>query len=332
MVTLKTESLSCTIQTLGATLSHLCVEDGKGVIRDVVLGFDEVSGYKTPKNRFFGATVGRVANRIEGGKFDLHNKQYQLAVNNGPNALHGGLVGFGQREWTVVSQDDASVTLRYVSADGEEGYPGELTIEVAYSVKDKALRIDYRAWLSGADNVPSTIVNLTNHSYFNLSGQPKSIIDDHLFHFIADRYLPLDNTSVPLGTIEPTANLPLDLTQRQKLNGKIQKLGMGFDHCYVLKEQADGQLKHAATVECDGLTMKYSTTEPGFQFYTANYLDASNQSGKLAHKFNNCSQWCGFCLESQRFPDAINKKSWAPTVVLERGKEYRQTTIYEFSH
>jgi aldose 1-epimerase len=318
------------IITYGAILTELDVPDRDGKLGDVVLGFDNLKDY-LEKNPFFGAIAGRVANRIAKGKFTLDGKEYKLAVNNGPNALHGGLKGFDKVVWKTEPEevrDGAAVKLTYVSKDGEEGYPGNLTATVVYTLtNDNALRIDYTATTDKA-----TPVNLTNHTYFNLAGAKSEDILDHELMIAADKYTPADDTLIPTGEIKPVKNTPIDFTKPRRIGERIDQLkdypGGGYDHNFVLNNsgKAEPALAARASDPKTGRMMEMYTTEPGVQFYTGNYLDGklTGQGGAVYKKH------AGFCLEAQHFPDAVHHDNF-PSIVLKPGETYKQTTIYKFS-
>ncbi len=315
------------IITYGAILTELTAPDRNGKWDDVVLGFDNLDGY-LKGHPFFGATVGRVANRIAKGKFTLDGKDYTLFVNNGPNALHGGKKGFDKVVWRAESrpnQDGPSVTFTYKSADGEEGYPGNLTASVTYTLtNDNSLRLDYRATTD-----KPTPVNLTNHTYFNLAGAQAKDILDHEIMFNADRYTPADETLIPTGEIRAVQGTPLDFTQPMKIGARIDQLKPnpgGYDHNIVLKDGAGLKFAARASEPASGRILEMHTTEPGVQFYTGNFLDGKVKGkGGVAH-----GKHAAFCLEAQHFPDSVNHPSF-PTTILKPGETYHQTTVYKFS-
>lgn len=323
-----TAGMTAKIMTYGAILTELDVPDRDGKAADVVLGFDNLKDYLAG-HPYFGATVGRVANRIAKGKFTLDGKEYKLAVNNGPNALHGGLKGFDKVVWTAVpvaTPDGAAVIFKYVSKDGEEGYPGNLTATVVYTLtNENALRLDYTAKTDKA-----TPVNLTNHTYFNLAGAKAGDILGHEMTLFADRYTPVDDTLIPTGEIKPVKATPLDFTKAARIGERIGQLKGepgGYDHNYVLNSEGK-ELALAARVHeaKSGRTMEMWTTEPGVQFYTGNFLDGKQTGrGGVVYKKHG-----GFCLEAQHFPDSVNHANF-PSVILKPGQTYRQTTIYKFS-
>ena len=317
------------VMTYGALLTELHVPDRTGTFADVVLGFKSLDRYEG-NHPYFGATVGRVGNRIAKGKFKLNGQEYTLATNNGPNHLHGGVKGFDKRVWRsqiVPATDGVSVKFTYVSADMEEGYPGELTATVTYTLTNRnELRLDYTATTD-----KPTIVNLTNHSYFNLAGEGQGDILGHELMLMADRYTPVDDTLIPTGEIASVRGTVMDFTRFTPIGSRIKQVPgsepVGYDHNYVLN-QGGGVLALSATVRepGSGRVMDVLTTEPGVQFYTGNFLDGSI-TGKagVAYKRN-----FGFCLETQHFPDSINHPNFPP-VVLQADRTYKSTTVYRFS-
>lgn len=311
------------VMTYGATLIELQVPDRSGDLGDVVLGFSTVEPYLAG-HPFLGSIAGRFANRIGSGRFELDGKSYQLATNNGPNHLHGGLKGFDKRVWSLELGRGASATFRYTSEDGEEGYPGRLDVAVTYSLTDdNRLVLEYLATCDAA-----TIVNLTNHTYFNLAGS--GTILDHEMLMTAGQYTPSDSTLLPTGEIAPVAGTPLDFTTRRRIGDRVDQVGAdptGYDHNFLVPA-GDGSPTLAAEVSepTTGRVMRLYTTEPGFQFYTGNFLDGK-LTGKAGHVL---AKHAGLCLEAQHYPDSPNKPSF-PSCVLRPGQEYRQTTVYAFS-
>jgi aldose 1-epimerase len=312
----------------GATLGELHVPDREGRFADVVLGFDSEADYYGPDNLYFGCTTGRFANRISGGRFTLDGREHQLALNNGPNHLHGGpKQSLAKVDWvgTLVPGSEPAVKFRYTSSAGEEGYPGTLAVEVGYSLTSAGgVRIDY----SATTDEP-TIINLTNHSYFNLSGHGEPTILDHEITIHADQYTPKDSTGIPTGEIATVDGTPLDFRKPHKLGARINDLPAdntdGYDHNYVLRGAA-GKLRPVAEVvdASSGRRMRVLTDQPGMQLYTGNFLwGATCKGGKVYAKRS------GLCLETQHYPDSPNKPQF-PTTVLRPGETYRQVCIYEF--
>jgi aldose 1-epimerase len=319
------------ITNYGGIVVSLMVKDRSGKSGDIVLGFDSLSSYikDTP---YFGALIGRYGNRIGKGEFQLGGVKYKLAVNNGANHLHGGLKGFDKVVWSVdetASVPGETLVLTYVSKDGEEGYPGNLTVRVVYSVtSNNELKIDYSASTDKA-----TVVNLTNHSYFNLTGSVRGSIMDLELFIDAGRFTPVDSGLIPTGELRNVAGTPMDFTTPTPIGARmndnyeqLQKAG-GYDHNWVLNKPL-GSLGLAARAfdNTSGRIMEVLTTEPGLQFYSGNFLD-----GTLVGKGGmRCQHRSGFCLETQHYPDSPNKPDF-PTTVLEPGKTYTSTTVYRFS-
>jgi len=327
--------MTAKVITYGATLTELSVPDKAGTNADVLLGFDDIKGFESKGNPFFGCIVGRYANRIAGGKFTLDGTEYKLAKNNGPNHLHGGIKGFDKVLWEhtgyINKAGSTGVTLRYVSPDGEEGYPGKLTATVTYELtKDNELKITYEAKTDKA-----TPINLTNHAYFNLDGQAAGSILDHQVTLFADKYTPVDGTLIPTGKIEPVKATPYDFRKSKKISASIGELKGdpkkgdpgGYDINYVINGGGK-KLALAARVvgPKSGRVMEMLTTEPGVQFYTGNFLDGTvkGKGGAVYGKHT------GFCLEAQHFPDSPNQKGF-PSTILRPGETYRQRTVYRFS-
>ncbi len=327
--------MSVKIMTYGATVQSLTVPDKAGTPGDVVLGFDAVADYEK-SSPYFGATVGRYANRIAGGKFTLDGKKYQLAVNNGPNTLHGGKVGFDKVVWSatpVTRPTLARLILRHLSPDGDENYPGALSVQVVYTLSDEnALQIDYTATAT-----KDTVVNLTNHSYFNLAGQGEGTVLDHSLTLNADKFTPIDKTLIPTGQLTPVAGTALDFRTPHPLGARIGAQdsqivnGGGYDHNFVLNKPAAGRKAlpaFAARVSCprSGRVLTVYTDQPGIQLYTGNFLDGTlpGKAGKTYPKHG------AFCLETQHFPDSPNHPRF-PSTELKPGQTLRSTTVYQFS-
>ena len=316
------------ISTYGGTLVSLMVPDKDGKMGDVVLGFDDVTGYTGPDfrkaNPYIGALIGRYGNRIKNGKFTIDGQAYQVGVNNGPNSLHGGKVGYDQKIWQAeagTSADGQSLTLKYLSKDGEEGYPGNLQITVVYTLTDaNALRIDYTAITDKA-----TPVNLTNHAYFNLSHGTSKDILKHEVTLPADRYTVVDAGLIPTGELRPVKGTPFDFTTPHAIGERFAQVPGGYDHNWVLNT-ATGQ-HSAATVfdPASGRTLEVTTDQPGIQFYTGNFLDGSLK-GKGGTEYG---KHAGFCLETQHFPDSPNQPKF-PSTLLKPGETYRTTSTYTF--
>ncbi|KAJ8393207.1 hypothetical protein AAFF_G00062790 [Aldrovandia affinis] len=320
---LKSQNVTVEIISLGCIITSLKTKAKNGEIDDIVLGFDTLEGYRR-NPRYFGAVVGRVANRIAGGKFAIDGKEYQLAVNNGPNALHGGLRGFDKVIWASEGRTNG-VRLSLSSPDGEEGYPGELRAAVTYSLLGDTLTVQYHAHSSQA-----TPINLTNHSYFNLAGHGTPDVYDHEVSIQADAYLPVDDTMIPTGEVRPVDGSPFDLRRPVLIGQALKEVpGPGFDHNFCLsspgdpkKERPCARVHHPES----GRVLEVSTSQPGVQFYTANFLDGSLR-GKGGATYPKHSS---FCLETQNWPDAVNKPHF-PDALLRPGEEYSHTTRFTFS-
>jgi aldose 1-epimerase len=320
------------ILTYGGVITSIRVPDRNGAFANVVLGCSSIADYET-KSAYFGALIGRYGNRLGNGTFTLEGATYNVPVNNGPNGLHGGLKGFDKQVWTgKEAQVDAGVGLEltYVSADGEEGYPGTLSVTVTYTLTDdNGLRIDYRATTDG-----TTVVNLTNHSYFNLAGNGAGAIYDHILQLNADHYTPVDSTLIPTGEIAPVQGTPFDFRAAKRIGTGIRSgheqivFGRGYDHNLVLNHQSEGTLDLAARVyePTSGRVMNVYTTEPGVQFYTGNFLDGSvvGSSGGMYRMGD------ALCLETQHYPDSPNKPNF-PSTTLTPGQTHQSTTIYQFT-
>jgi aldose 1-epimerase len=322
------KGMKAAIITYGAILSELLVPDGAGKPADVVLGFDDLKGYLGNPS-YFGSNVGRVANRVAKGKFTLDGKQYTLAINNGPNALHGGKQGFDKKVWKVVPAEAVggqAVKLQYVSPDGEEGYPGQLTATVQYTLTDNnELKIDYTATTDKA-----TPVNLAHHSYFNLGGHNAGDILGHEVMINADQITPTDDTLIPTGELKSVRGTPFDFTTATAIGKRIGELKGepgGYDVNYVLRGGSNKEPVLAARVTDpkSGRVMEVLTTEPGLQFYTGNFLNGT-EKGKGGAVYKKHS---GFCMEAQHFPDSVNQPKF-PSVILKPGETYKQTTVYKF--
>jgi aldose 1-epimerase len=320
------------ITNLGGILVALKVPDRNGNAADLVLGYDSVDRYFDDKF-YFGAIIGRYANRIARGQFKLGGVTYILARNNGENHLHGGARGFNKAVWeaTDCSKDGTSVLqLDYLSKDGEEGYPGNLKVRVVYTLSDQnELRIDYTATTDR-----ETIVNLTNHPYFNLAGHDAGNILQHQITLFADKYTPTDSTLIPTGEFRSVEGTPFDFRNEAVIGARIQQkdeqliLGKGYDHNWILNDSHEGAIKLAARVHepSSGRVLEVFTTEPGIQFYSGNHLDDAIH-GKGSHIYS----WRdAFCLEPQHFPDSPNHSEF-PSTVLKPGAGYRSTTVYKFS-
>jgi len=320
------------ITTYGGILTEMHVPDADGNVRDIVLGFENIDGY-LEGHPYFGAIVGRVANRIEKGKFALDGRTYELAVNNGPNHLHGGIKGFDKAVWDAEPTESSSgpaLKLTYLSEDGEEGYPGNLKLTVIYALTHENELVVQMS----AETDKATPVNIANHSYWNLAGQGSGDILGHTLFINADRYTPTDDTLIPTGDIEPVEGTPYDFKKPKRIGKEIGKIEGhpelndpgGYDINFVLNEKP-GELKLAARVfdPGSGRTMEVYTSEPGVQFYSGNFLDGT-LTGKDGAVYDIHS---GFCLETQHYPDSINKPDW-PSVVLRPGETYNHVMVHKF--
>jgi aldose 1-epimerase len=322
------KGVAAAITNYGGIIVSLKVPDRTGQMADVVLGYDALDGYLTA-HPYFGAIIGRYGNRIGKARFTLNGVEYKLASNDGENSLHGGTKGFDKALWKAREVDGGKgLELTYLSKDGEEGFPGNLATTVTYSLNDEnELKIDY-----GATTDKDTVVNLTNHSYFNLAGQGEGDILGHLVTIYADRFTPVDAGLIPTGELKPVEGTPFDFRAPRAIGARIGDkdeqllLGRGYDHNFVVNRTGEGLTLAARVAEPNsGRVLEVFTTEPGIQFYTGNFLDGTirGKGGKVYR------QRYGFCLETQHFPDSPNKPSF-PSVVLKPGQTYRSTTIYKF--
>lgn len=336
MYTLQVPSgMTAKIIDWGATLVSLEVPDRNGKLEDVTLGFDKAEPY-TGASPYMGATVGRYANRIALGKFTLDGQEYTLKVNNPPNSLHGGIAGFDKQMWTTSGPKgetieggggSASITFTYTSKDGEEGFPGNVTCSITYTLTDKnELRMEYTATTDKA-----TPINLTNHAYWNLAGATSGLkIVNHVLQINAEKYTPTDDTFIPTGELAPVEGTPVDFREPHAIGERIAEIPGtpgGYDHNFAI-DGAIGTLREAAIVKDpgSGRVMKVLTTEPGLQFYTGNFLD-----GTLTGKDGTVYQKnTAFCLEAQKYPDSPNKPNF-PTSIVRPGETYKQTTVHQFS-
>jgi aldose 1-epimerase len=319
-------NMSITISTFGGTLVSVEVPDKNGTLTDVVLGYDDLANYEK-QDKYIGALIGRCSNRIAKGQFHLNNKDYQLYCNNGTNHLHGGKIGFDKKVWDAQVSDN-QLKLTYISQAGEEGYPGTLTTHVTYTLaEDNTISIEYKA-MSDTD----TVCNLTNHTYFNLSGHNSGTILDQKIQLFADYYTVADQKSLPTGEIASVENTPFDLRQPTRIGDRIDndfaqlQFAGGFDHNWVINDY-DGTLKKAAWAYAKdtGITLTAFTTLPGIQFYSGNYLEDA-PAGK---KGSTIAKRCGFCLESQYFPNALKNPNFLQPI-LKKDQVYHEVTTYQF--
>jgi aldose 1-epimerase len=319
-----TNGLKARIMNYGAILVSLEVPDKNGKFADITLGYDTPDGY-FEESPYFGATIGRYGNRIAKGRFTLDGVEYKLATNNGENHLHGGIKGFDKVMWNAMevrTKEGVGVKLTYLSKDGEEGYPGNLSCTVIYILtNNNELKISYEA-----ETDKPTVINLTNHSYFNLTGQGNGDILGHELMIDADNYTPVDEGLIPTGEIKSVKDTPMDFTAPTPIGSRIDQVPGGYDHNYVLNSGGDTMALAVRVYEpTSGRVMEIYTTEPGIQFYSGNFLDGSitGKQGKVYYKHY------GFCLETQHFPDSPNKPHF-PSVVLRPGEKYTHETIHKF--
>jgi aldose 1-epimerase len=314
----------------GGRLIGLWLPAKDGKMTDVVVGFGSLQGFLNSTERYYGATIGRFGNRIAKGKFTIDGKQYQSSINNPPNSLHGGKKGFQDVVWDATMPDDHTIQFTYLAKDGEEGYPGNLNVKVTYTLTDdNELQMDY---LATTDK--KTIVNLTNHAFFNLNGEGSGTINNHTLQINADNFTPVDSTLIPTGKIEPVAGTPFDFRQPQTIGSRIDqqneqlKNGKGYDHNWVLNAKKSDRLSVAATAVGDksGIVLEVLTQEPGLQFYGGNFMQSKNTFKSGAKDDHRTA----FCLETQHFPDSPNQPSF-PSTILEPGKEYHTRSAYKFS-
>ncbi|WP_433971612.1 aldose epimerase family protein [Tunturiibacter lichenicola] len=327
LYTLKSEGIEASIMTYGARVVSIKTPDRDGKVANVVLGYSALDGYVADKSTYFGAIVGRYGNRIAFGKFSIDGHQYQVPTNNNANSLHGGTVGFDRLVWQGKAITDG-VEMTLVSKDGDQGYPGTLTVHVRYTVHHGALRIDY---VESTDK--PTVVNLTNHSYFNLAGDGTSTILNDEVMLPADKYTPVDAGLIPTGVLAPVEGTPFDFRKATAIGARIHddneqlKIAGGYDHNWVLRGN-NGEVKTAARVydSNSGRVLTVTTTEPGVQFYTGNFLDGTKYGAVQEGHAKNT----GLCLETQHFPDSPNHPAF-PTTELKPGEMRHSTTTFTFS-
>jgi aldose 1-epimerase len=324
--------LRAKLSDLGATLVAMEVPDKAGKIADVTHGFDSAEGYLSEGNPYFGATVGRFGNRIAKGVFKLNGKEYTLATNNEPGGipchLHGGKVGFNKRMWKAEPDEKANaVAFTYVSPDGEEGYPGTLTTKVTYTLTEA----NELKWEVSATTDAPTVLNIVHHSYWNLSGDPKTTINDHILMLDADKYLPTDAGLIPTGKLGPVADTPMDFTKPTAIGDRVEadfealKLGGGYDHAWVLTPKKGIRLAARLKDPKSGRVLEISTDKPAVQFYGGNFLDGK-VAGKKGEKY---AFRTACCLETENFPDAPNHPEF-PSAVLKPGETYTHTMVHKF--
>ena len=326
------KGMEVALTNFGATVVTLKVPDRAGKVADVVLGFDTLEGYEHG-TAYFGATVGRYGNRIGGGKFSMDGKTYTLPKNNGDNTLHGGITGFNKKVWQareIASKDGESLEMSYSSADGEEGFPGNLSVKVVFTLPTDGneLKIDYTATTD-----KDTVLNLTNHSYFNLAGEGNGDILDHVLTLHAKQFTPVDKTLISTGELRDVAGTPLDFTRATAIGKRINEsyeqlaFGKGYDHNWVLASDSRKGLALAAEVydPKSGRTLEVLTSEPGVQFYSGNFLDGPKGKGNKPY-----GRRAAFCLETQHFPDSPNHPNF-PSTLLKPNSVFRSQTVFRFS-
>ncbi len=330
-----TSGIEMKVTNYGGIITSFKTPDKNGILEDIVLGYDSLEHYIANNSPYFGAIIGRYGNRISKGKFTINENEYQLAANNNGNHLHGGLKGFDKVVWTANEQtfnDGVGIKLIYLSRDGEEGYPGNLNVEVTYKLgNDNSLMIFYTATTE-----KPTIINLTQHTYFNLSGDFKEDILNHKLTLNSGIYLPVDETLIPTGELRSVTNTAFDFTAPHLVGERINDdddqitIGLGYDHCWIIDKSDDitQELTQAATLyhEASGRVMDVYTSEPALQFYSGNFLDGTI-TGKQGVTY---SQRFGLCLETQHYPDSPNQAGF-PSTLLAPGEVYETTTIYKFS-
>ncbi len=314
----------------GGRLVGLWIPDKNGEPTDVVVGFGSIDSYLNSTEPYFGATIGRYGNRIAKGRFTLDGKTYQLPLNNGANTLHGGKVGFQDVIWDVEQPDEKTIVFTYLSKDGEEGFPGNLSTKVTYSLTgNNELNMEYEA-----STDQKTVVNLTNHAFFNLNGEGSGEILDHRVQIFADKYNPVDSTLIPSGELAGVSGTPFDFTSPKTIGKDINedhsqlKNGKGYDHNFILSGKKENGMRHAASVSGDksGIKMDIFTEEPGMQFYSGNFMQGKNTfKNGSTDKFRTA-----FAMETQHFPDSPNRPEF-PTTVLNPGEKYHTVSVYRFS-
>jgi aldose 1-epimerase len=327
---IENKGIKAAFTNYGGRLVGLWVADKNGKQTDVVVGMNSAKGFKTSTEPYFGATIGRVGNRIAKGQFTLEGKQYQIPINNGKNALHGGKKGFQDGVWDVSKTNENTLVFTYVSKDGEQGFPGNLNVKVTYTLEaDKTLKMEYQATTD-----KTTLVNLTNHAFFNLDGEGSGSILNHELQIYADQFTPVDEGLIPTGELKAVKNTPFDFTSKHTIGERIEteeeqlKFGKGYDHNYVLNGTKKNGLNHAATISGDksGITLDIFTEEPGLQFYSGNFMQSKNTFKSGAKDDFRTA----FALETQHFPDAPNQPKFA-SIVLKRGQKYHTVSLYQFS-
>ncbi|MFV7233986.1 aldose epimerase family protein [Flavobacterium sp. ZB4R12] len=327
---IENNGLKAAFTNYGGRLVGLWVADKNGKLTDVVVGMNSVTGFQKSTEPYFGATIGRVGNRIAKGKFTLEGKKYNVPLNNGENALHGGKKGFQDVVWNAEKKDAHTLVLTYTSPDMEQGFPGKLEVKVTYSIMtDKTLKIEYEA-----STDKTTIVNLTNHAFFNLNGEGSGNILNHKLQLFADKYTPVDSGLIPTGELKDIAKTPFDFLEEHTIGERIESndeqlnFGKGYDHNYVLNKTIKKGMNHAAIINGDqsGILMDIYTTEPGIQFYSGNFMQGKNTFKSGAKDDFRTA----FALETQHFPDSPNQPNF-PSIILKPGKKYQTVSYYQFS-
>lgn len=318
------------VTDFGARVMEFWVEDKNGEFRDIVLGFESPNTYETSPEPYFGAAIGRYGNRIANGRFQIEGKHYHLEKNNGENSLHGGPNGFHNVKWEVLTFDQSTITFKYISMDGEEGFPGNLEVIMKYELtEDNEFKINYQALTD-----QTTVVNLTHHSFFNLNGAGEGDILDHTLMLNAAKYVPVDQGLIPMGEPQSVFETPFDFSNPKEIGRDINmpneqlQFGGGYDHNWIIDRVSDKVIELAARIYApkSGIVMEVFTNEPGIQFYSGNFLDNSI-TGKEEKRY----QYRGaFCLETQHFPDSPNRPDF-PSTKLSPGMEYKHTCIYKIS-
>nr|WP_294784538.1 aldose epimerase family protein [uncultured Flavobacterium sp.] len=327
---IENKGIKAAFTNYGGRLVGLWIADKNGKQTDVVVGMNSAKGFKNSTEPYFGATIGRVGNRIGKGKFTLEGKQYQVPLNNGKNALHGGVKGFQDVVWNAEKTDGKTLVFTYVSPDGEQGFPGNLTVKVTYTITDdNALKMEYEATTD-----KTTVVNLTNHAFFNLNGEGSGSVLKHELQIYANQFTPVDEGLIPTGELKAVQNTPFDFTSKHSIGERIEtkdeqlKFGKGYDHNYVLNNSKKDGFIHAATIKGDasGITLDIYTEEPGIQFYSGNFMQSKNTFKSGAKDDFRTA----FALETQHFPDAPNQPKFAP-ITLKAGEKYHTVSLYKFS-
>ncbi|RED23632.1 aldose 1-epimerase [Flavobacterium cutihirudinis] len=327
---IENKGIKAAFTNYGGRLIGLWLADKNGKQTDVVVGMNSAKGFKTSTEPYFGATIGRVGNRIAKGQFTLEGKKYQIPLNNGKNALHGGIKGFQDVVWNAEKTNENTLVFTYVSPDGEQGFPGNLDVKVTYTLEaDQTVKMEYEATTD-----KTTLVNLTNHAFFNLNGEGSGTILNHELQIYANEFTPVDQGLIPSGELKSVKNTPFDFTSKHTIGERIEtkdeqlKFGKGYDHNYVLNGTKKNGLNHAVTISGDksGITLDVYTQEPGLQFYSGNFMQSKNTFKSGAKDDFRTA----FALETQHFPDAPNQPKFAPIVLNPEGK-YHTVSYYKFS-